>query len=78
MHSRRQEHLVACEWLLDTFGTEASAADVANTWALMRLLTVQGFNWTGFFSHWRDCHFADALSPSLLKPLLKVEGGAAE
>ena len=25
-----------------------------------------------------DCHFADALSPSLLKHLLKVEGGAAE
>ena len=25
-------------------------------------------------SHWRDCHFADALSPSLLKHLLKVEG----
>ena len=22
-------------------------------------------------SHWRDCHFADALSPSLLKHLLK-------
>ena len=30
-------------------------------------------------SHWREfCHFADALSPSLLKHLLKVEGGAAE
>jgi hypothetical protein len=29
-------------------------------------------------SHWRDCHFADALSPSLLKHLLKVEDGAAE
>ena len=29
-------------------------------------------------SHWRDCHFADATSPSLLKHLLKVEGGAAE
>ena len=26
----------------------------------------------------RDCHFADALSPSLLKHPLKVEGGAAE
>ena len=26
----------------------------------------------------RDCHFAGALSPSLLKHLLKVEGGAAE
>ena len=25
-------------------------------------------------SHWRDCHFADALSPSLLKRLPKVEG----
>ena len=32
----------------------------------------------GGSSHWRDCHFADALSPSLLKHLLKVEGGAAE
>ena len=32
----------------------------------------------GFLSHWRDyCHFVDALSPSLLKHLLKVEGGAA-
>ena len=28
--------------------------------------------------HWRDCHFAGALSPSLLKHLLKVEGVAAE
>ena len=26
----------------------------------------------------RDCHFADALSPPLLKHLLKGEGGAAE
>ena len=26
----------------------------------------------------RDCHSADALSPSLLKHPLKVEGGAAE
>ena len=33
---------------------------------------------THLTSHWRDCHFADALSPSLLKHLLKVEGGAAE
>ena len=32
----------------------------------------------GDASHWRDCHFADALYPSLLKHLLKVEGGAAE
>ena len=29
-------------------------------------------------SHWRDCHCADALSPSLLKHLPKVERGAAE
>ena len=29
-------------------------------------------------SHWRDCHFADGPSPSILKHLLKVEGGAAE
>ena len=28
-------------------------------------------------SHWRDCHFADALSPSLLKHLLKTEGGCS-
>ena len=33
---------------------------------------------TGGISHWRDCHFVDALSPSLLKHLLKVEGVAAE
>ena len=26
----------------------------------------------------RSCHFADALSPSLLEHLLKVDGGAAE
>ena len=32
----------------------------------------------GGSSHWRDCHFADAPSPSLLKHLLKVEGAAAE
>ena len=29
-------------------------------------------------SHWRDCHFADALSPSLLKHLLQVQGDAAD
>ena len=29
-------------------------------------------------SHWRDRHFADAPSTSLLMHLLKVEGGAAE
>ena len=28
----------------------------------------------GWDSHWRDCHFADAPSPSLLKHLLKVKG----
>ena len=32
----------------------------------------------GGCSHWRDCHFADALSPSLLKHLQKGEGSAAE
>ena len=29
---------------------------------------------TGGSSHWRDCHFADALSPSILKHLLKGGG----
>ena len=33
---------------------------------------------TGDISRRRDCHFADALSPSVLKHLLKVEGGAAK
>ena len=28
-------------------------------------------------SHWRDCHFDDALSPSLLKHVRKVEGGCS-
>ena len=32
----------------------------------------------GGVSRRRDCHFADALSPSLLIHLLKGEGGAAE
>ena len=32
----------------------------------------------GTDSRRRDCHFADALSPSLLKQPLKVEGDAAE
>ena len=32
----------------------------------------------GGVSRRRDCHFADALSPSLLKQLLNVEGDAAE
>ena len=27
---------------------------------------------------WRDCHFADDLSPSLLKHPLKGEGGSAD
>ena len=31
----------------------------------------------GRISRWRDCHFVDALSPSLLIHPLKVEGGAA-
>ena len=35
-------------------------------------------NREGTYSHWQDCHFADALSPSLLKHLLNEEGGAAE
>ena len=39
--------------------------------ALVRL------NAAGPPSHWRDCHFADATSPSLLKHLLKVEGGCS-
>ena len=43
----------------------------------LRLVGKSGHAW-GLDSHWRDCHFADALSPSLLKHLLKVEGGAAE
>ena len=42
---RWQEHVVACQWLLDTFGAAASAEDVDHTWKLMNLLTVQGFNW---------------------------------
>ena len=42
-----------------------------------RALLVDGSVYQGS-SHWRDCHFADALSPSLLIHLLKVEGGAAE
>ena len=29
-------------------------------------------------SHWRECYFADALSPFMLRHLLKVEGGAAK
>ena len=29
-------------------------------------------------SHRQHCHFADAISPSILKHLLKGEGGAAE
>ena len=45
---RWQEMLVACEWLLDTFGATASAADVEATYALMDVLVVQGFNWTGW------------------------------
>ena len=32
----------------------------------------------GECSRRRDCHFADIPSPSLLKHLLKAEGGAAE
>ena len=32
----------------------------------------------GLDSRWRDCHFANTPSPSLLKHLLKVEGGAAK
>ena len=43
---RWQEMLVACEWLLDTFGASASAEDVSNTWDLMHVLTQQGFNCT--------------------------------
>ena len=43
---RWQEMLTACQWLLDNFGSRASQADLAATWSLMDLLTVQGFNWT--------------------------------
>ena len=34
-----------------------------------------GWSDGGFDSRRRDCHFADALSASILKHLLKVEGG---
>ena len=33
---------------------------------------------TGILSRRRDCHFVDIPYPSLLKRLLKEEGGAAE
>eukprot|EP01051_Picozoa_sp_SAG22_P002132 SAG22_NODE_93_length_20834_cov_27.179503_10_plen_363_part_00 len=45
---RWQEMLVACEWLLDTFGATASAAEVEGAYALMDVLVQQGFNWTGW------------------------------
>ena len=32
---------------------------------------------SGGDSHWRDCHFADALPPSRLKHRLEVEGGCS-
>ena len=38
-------------------------------------LEISGF---GAVSHWRDLHFADALSPSLLKHLLKLKGGVQQ
>ena len=37
------------------------------------IASLAGAFWGGG-SYWRDCHSADALSPSLLKRLLKVEG----
>ena len=44
---------------------------------LREWISVLRVGWDGD-SHRRDCHCADALSPSLLKRLLKVEWGAAE
>ena len=41
-------------------------------------LSLAGLNRRDCTSRWRDCHFADALSRSLLKHLLKEEGSAAE
>ena len=38
---------------------------------------VSGTYSVGLTGRRRDCHFADALSPSLLKRLLRAEGGAA-
>ena len=42
------EMIVACQWLLDIFGATAAPADVAPTYALIDLLMVQGFDWTGW------------------------------
>ena len=36
------------------------------------------FNIAGTLSRWRDCHFTDTPFSSILKHLLKGEGGAAE
>ena len=45
---RWQEMLVACQWLLDVFGHEASQAELDATWSLMELLVRQGFDWVGW------------------------------
>ena len=74
--------------------TAASIEAAATTATVEEILVVNGsqhvrfenvkFNFatwsgsSGYASHWRDCHFADALSPSLLKNIPKVEGGATE
>ena len=47
--------------------------------ALWLQITTKVLNADGSFSHRREfCHFADAPSSSVLKRLLKEEGGAAE
>ena len=72
---RWQEHIVACQWLLDAFGAEASTADVESTWNLMQLLTVQGFNWTGWVASTQQkpwLNASDAREPSV-KPGSYIE-----
>ena len=55
------------------FGTFAEQVPMRAATSRVVLLKDSGDN-----SRRRDCHFADTPSPSMLKHLLKVEGGAAE
>ena len=65
---RWQEHVTACQWLLDTFGDRASPSELAATWSLMELLTKQGFNWTGWVASTPAKPWLNASAPEHTHP----------
>ena len=60
------------------FQSQSDAIRVGGAGSFAGVQLLRGAMRPGDASRRRDCHFTDIPSPSLLKHLLKIEGGAAE